>query len=162
MILPLRQRHRHMFAVIGVLLPIAFVSGIAARRAVPHAAPLPPELSSWSQTYTATGFDRDDLFTTSPVRVQLWCEQNTGRYAVGFVASKDFLKPDLIAYWIAGRPAATDQLPPEATLLGAFSAGPLLLPVEATTADGSLILFSLADQEIVDVSKPFTARIELR
>jgi len=154
MILPLRQRHRCMFAVIGVLLPITFVIGIAARRAVPHAATLPPELSSWSQAFTATDYDRDDLFTNAPVRVRLWREQNIGRYAVGFVAAKDFIKPDLIAYWIAGHPAATDQLPPEATLLGAFSAGPLLLPVEATTTDGSLILFSLADQEIVDLSKP--------
>lgn len=154
MILPLRQRHRRMLIVIGVLLPIAFVLGIAARRAMPHVATLPPELSSWSQTFTATDYDRNDLFTTSPVRVQLWREQDTGRFAVGFVAAKDFLKPDLIVYWIAGHRNDTDKLPPEATLLGAFSAGPLLLPVEATTADGSLILFSLADQEIVDVSKP--------
>ena len=146
-----------MFAVIGVLLPIAFVVGIALRRAVPHAATLPPELSSRSQNFTATDFDRDDLFTNSPVRVRLWRERNTGRYAVGFVAAKDFLKPDLIAYWIAGHPTATDKLPPEATLLGAFGAGPLLLPVETTTDDGSLILFSLADQEIVDVSKSFVA-----
>ena len=154
MILPLRQRHRRMFAVIGMLLPMTFVIGIAARRAVPHAATLPPELSPGSQTFTATDFDRDDLFTNSPVRVRLWREQNAGRLAVGFVAAKDFVKPDLIVYWIAGHPVATDKLPPEATLLGAFSAGPLLLPVEATTTDGSLILFSLADQEIVDVAKP--------
>lgn len=154
MIISLRQRHRRMFAVLGVLLPIAFVVGIVARREVPRVATLPPELSSWSQTFTATGYDRADLFTNSPVRVQLWREQNTGRSAVGFVAAKDFVKPDLIAYWLAGHPTATDKLPPEATLLGAFSAGPLLLPVEASTADGALILFSLADQEIVDVSKP--------
>jgi hypothetical protein len=154
MILPLRERHRRVFVVLGVLLPIAFVVGIAARNAVPRVATLPPELSSWSQTFTATDYDRDELFTTSPVRVQLWREQDTGRFAVGFVAAKDFLKPDLIVYWIAGHPNDTDELPAEATLLGAFSAGPLLLPVEATTADGSLILFSLADQEIVDVSKP--------
>lgn len=143
-----------MFAVIGVLLPIAFVSGIAARRAVPHAATLPPELSSLSETFTATDYDQDDLFTNSPVRVRLWHEQGIGRYAVGFVAAKNFLKPDLIVYWIAGHPTATDNLPPEAMLLGAFSAGPLLLPVEATITDGSLILFSLADREIVDLSKP--------
>jgi hypothetical protein len=154
MILPLRQRHRRMFLVIGVLLPITFVIGIAARRAVPQVVKLPSELLSWSQTLTAADFDRADLFTNSPVWTRLWREQNTGRYAVGFVAEQDFVKPDLMVYWIAGHPHAPDKLPPEATLLGAFSGGPLLLPVEATTADGVLILFSLANHEIVDVSKP--------
>ena len=154
MILSLRQRHRHVFAVLGVLLPMAFVVGVAARKPVPSVATLPPELSARAQTFTATGFDHDDLFAKAPVGVQLWREQGTGRCAVGFVADRDFVKPDLIAYWIAGTPPAADRLPPEAALLGAFSAGPLLLPDQATTSAGTLILFSLADQEIVDVSKP--------
>ena len=153
MILSLRQRHRHMFAVLVLLLPIAFVGGIAARRAVPQVTTLPPELSARAQTFIRTGFDRDDLFAKSPVRVQLWREQGTGRCAVAFVAAREFVKPDLIAYWIAGTSPAADRLPPEASLLGAFNAGPLLLPDEATTSAGTLILFSLADQEIVDVSK---------
>jgi hypothetical protein len=60
---------------------------------------------------------------------------------------------DLLAYWVAGHPPVTDKLPTE-QLLGAFVGGPLVLPAEAATTDGSLILFIMADQEIVDVSKP--------
>ena len=153
MILPLRQRHRRVFAVLGVLLPLAFALGIAARRTVPHTASLPPELSSWTQSFTATDYERDDLFGKSPVQVRLWREQGTGRFAVGFNAAKDFLKPDLMAYWSAGQPTS-NTLPPDARLLGAFVAGPLVLPAEASDTDGYLILFSLANQEIVDVSKP--------
>jgi hypothetical protein len=151
-----------MFAVLGVFLPVAFVIGIAARRAVPQATTLPPELSARSQTFTATGFDRDDLIAKSPVRVRLWREQNTGRLAVGFAATENFIKPDLLVYWVAGKPTVTDGLPANATMLGAFVAGPLVLPTEAASTEGSLILFSLANQEIVEVSKPFTARIELK
>jgi len=152
MILPLRQRHRRMFAVLGLLLPLAFGFGIAARRTVPPT--LPSELSSWTQNFTATDYERGDLFGKSAVRVRLWREQGTGRIAVGFSAAKDFLKPDLMAYWSAGHPRTSDTLPPEARLLGAFVAGPLVLPPEASGTDGYLILFSLADREIVDVSKP--------
>ena len=154
MILRLRQRHRRMFVVLGVLLPLLFAVGIAMRRAVPQPKTLPPELSSQTVTFTATDYERGDLFDKSPVQVRLWREQGTGRLAVGFKAAKDFLKPDLLAYWSAARPAGTKGLPKESKLLGAFVAGPLTLPPEASVADGFLILFSLANQEIVDASKP--------
>lgn len=154
MILSLRQRHRRMFAVLGVFLPLLFVVGIAVRRAVPQPEALPPELTSQTVTFTATDYERGDLFAKSQVQVRLWREQGSGRLAVGFTAAKDFLKPDLMAFWSAGRPLANDTSPPNASLLGAFIGGPLALPAEASVQDGFLILFSLANQEVVDVSKP--------
>jgi hypothetical protein len=59
-----------------------------------------------------------------------------------------------MAYWSAAQVTTNDNLPPDARLLGAARAGPLVLPAEASASDGILILFSLANQEIVDVSKP--------
>jgi hypothetical protein len=153
MILALRRSHRRIFTVLSVFLPLMFALGIAARRTVPYQATLPPELSSWTQTFTATD-ERGDLFDESPVRIRLWREQERGLSAVGFTASHDFLKPDLMAYWSVGYPTTGGRLPPDARLLGAFAAGPLVLPPEASRVDGHLILFSLANQEIVDVSKP--------
>lgn len=144
-----------MFAIIGVLLPLAFGVGIVARRTVPETSVLPPELSTSSaQTFTATGFERDDAFENAPVKIRLWRDLSTGQFAVGFGAPKDFVKPDLIAYWITGQPTNRTELPTSAVLLGSFVTTALPLPAEATTAEGSLILYSLADQEIVDVSKP--------
>lgn len=154
MILPFRQRHRRMFAVLAVVLPLLFVVGIALRRAVPQPETLPPELSPRTVTFTATDYKRSDMFEKSPVQLRLWREQGTARLAVGFSAAKDFLKPDLLAYWSAAHPTTTGALPKDARLLGAFVAGPLTLPAEASVSDGFLILFSLANQEIVDVSKP--------
>jgi hypothetical protein len=154
MILPLRQRHRRMFAVLGALLTLLFVVGIAVRRAVPQPETLPPELSAQTVTYTATDYERGDLFDKFPIQARLWREQGTARLAVGFSAAKDFLKPDLLAYWSAAHPTTKDAWPEDATLLGAFVAGPLVLPAEASVSDGFLILFSLANHEVVDVSKP--------
>jgi hypothetical protein len=155
MITSLRQRHRRMFALIGVLLPLAFVAGIVARRTVPATSMLPPELSNTpAQTFTATGYEREDAFENAPVTIRLWRDLSTGQAAVGFSAPKDFVKPDLIAYWITRQPTNRTELPADVVLLGSFVATALPLPAEAATAEGSLILFSLADQEIVDISKP--------
>lgn len=154
MIHPLRQRHRRVFAVLGVLLPSLFVLGVAMRRAVPRPETLPLELSPQTVTFTATGYEREDLFAKSPVRVRLFRQQESRVLAVELSASKDFLKPDLMVYWSGASPTASEKLPSEAKLLGAFVTTALVLPPEASTMDGRLILFSLANQEIVDVSKP--------
>jgi hypothetical protein len=153
-ILSLRQCHRRIFAVLGVLLPLLFVVGIVVRRNVPQSENLPPGLSPQTVTFTATGYELDDLFEKSPVRARLYRDHESGTLAVGLTASKDFLKPDLMVYWSSSRPATGDTLPPEAKLLGAFVSATLVLPPEASTTDGQLTLFSLANQEIVDVSKP--------
>jgi len=157
MILYLRQRHGHVFTILGVLLPLAFVFGIAARCTVPPVATLPMELAA-TQSFVATAEELDGVFEQSPVRIRLWREQGTERFAVGFTAANDFLIPDLLVYWSAARVTTNDTLPADAMLLGAFGAGPLLLPAEASASDGILILFSLANQEIEDVSKPTRTR----
>jgi hypothetical protein len=143
-----------MFDVLGVVLPLLFVVGIVVRRAVPQPETLPSELSSETVTFTATGYERDDLFAKSPVQLRLFRDRVSGAFAVGLSSSKDFLKPDLLVYWTSGNPTTSDILPSDAKLLGAFVSTTLTLPPESSTTDGHLILFSLANQDIVDVSKP--------
>lgn len=155
MIRPLRQLHRRTFAVLGIALPVAFAISIAARKPVPSVANLPAELNSSSKKLAETVWEREDLFARVVVRVQLSRgAAGVGGYAVSLSASLDFVKPDLIVYWVPGNPNVSDTVPENAQLLGSFSASGLKLPSESATGIGSLILFSLANQEIVDVSKP--------
>ena len=154
MIRPLRQRHRHIFAVLGALLPIAFVGGVVGRKPVPIAATLPAELAASSGNFISTDGELWNLFRRSSIRVRLLYLPSTHRRAIRLFAIRDFAKPDLFVYWVSGIRAITDKLPENTTLLGAFSSPALELPAEATHADGLLILFSLADHEIVDVSEP--------
>jgi hypothetical protein len=156
MIRPLRQRHRRMVIVLGVFLPVAFAVGIAARKPVPGMISLPIELVM-QQKFAVTEWERADLFTKSPIRVRLLRESaDVGRFAVEFSAAKGFVKPDLIVYWVTGSPNATTALPENARLLGAFNASmALVLPPDAASGNGVLVLYSLADQELVEVSKPF-------
>lgn len=141
-----------MCAVLGVLLPIAFAVGIAARKPVPSVAALPAGLLETAAQSTVV-WKRSDLFAKHSIEVRLL---NSGgkRFAIAFSAARDFVKPDLLVYWSAAEPTATDYLPEHVTLLGAFGASALALPAETTNTGGSLILFSLADQEVVSVSAP--------
>ena len=156
MIRPLRQCHFQTFAVVGFLLPIVFAFGIVARKPFPTMDALPDELSARTQKFPASEWERTDLFTKSPIHVRRLRENPKNESsAVTFSAAKDyFIKPDLMVYWIAGQPIVNDKLPDHAKLLGGFNSGALPLPAEATTTNGLLVLYSLADNEIVDVSKP--------
>ena len=157
MIRPLRQRHRRMVIVLGVFLPIAFAVGIAARKPVPGMASLPKELAASPHKFAVTEWERANLFTKTPIQVRLLRESaGAGHFAVEFSAARDFVKPDLIVYWVAGSPNVTDTLPDNARLLGVFNSSVALsLPPDAGPDSGVLVLYSLADQEIVGVSKPF-------
>ena len=151
MILPLRQRHRRVFAVLGVLLPIAFGVGIAARKTMP----LRTETNWVTELREAEklAWERSDLFTKVPVGVRLL--HGPAWYRVGFSVGRGFAKPDLLVYWVAGNPTIGETLPADARLLGAFDAlRSLQLPEDASATGGALVLYSLADNEIVDASKP--------
>ena len=154
MIRVLRRRHRAMVCALGVLLPAAFASGIAARRPVPVVASVSPELA-----VKASGFDRV-VWT----QADLWPDHGilTGlrRDARGSVAVelmlRDLVKPDVLVYWAAGKESAIEGLPGNAHLLGKLSKGvPLPLPADARGEAGRILLYSLADQEIVAASKVF-------
>lgn len=160
MIRPLRQRHRHMIVVLGVFLPLALAVGIAARKPVPGMTSLPKELVASPREFAVTEWERADLFTKTPIHVRLLRESaGVGPFAVGFSAAKDFVKPDLIVYWVAGISNITETVPDNARLLGGFSSSiPLALPVEAAVSSGVLVFYSLADHEIVETSKKFELR----
>jgi hypothetical protein len=157
MILPLRRRHRRMFAVISVLLPVAFVAGVAARKPIPTTT-LQNSLPSAQPAFSINQWERDDLFTNTTVSVQLLRNaSNTNRTAIQMSAPKDFVKADLLVYWLPTGSTLNDNLPDDAVLLGAFVSSQLLpVPPTLTAKPGSLVLYSLADHEITAVSKPVT------
>jgi hypothetical protein len=157
MILPLRRRHRRVFAIVGLLLPLAFIAGIAARKPIPTAA-LSADVFSERKTFTKALWDRSDLFPKTALRVQVLSQEaTTNRCAIQFSAAKDFVKADLLVYWLPAESKTTDAIPDDAILLGVFSpSSPLPLSAGSVGKPGVLVLYSLADHEIVDVSRSVT------
>ena len=155
MTLPLRQRHLRLMMALGIFLPAVFAVGIATRKSVPPTGdPLGP-LALAPQSFAAVGQPQSGLFSKASLQVALLRRQNQpGRLAVRLSGSQDPAKPDLMVYWVAGNPNLAGNLPDNAVLLGAFGPLPLVLPPSAANTSGVLVLYSLADAEIVDVSKP--------
>jgi len=153
MIRPLRIYHRRIFTMLGLLLPIGFGLGIAARKPVPIAANLSAALNPAARPYVASDWEQADIFTNAPVYVHTLRQTVRGHRAIAISAEPGFVKPDLLAYWASAKPGMADKLPTNAILLGAFNAPELLLPDEATKTDGAIVLYSLADGEIVAASR---------
>ena len=161
MIRPLRQRHRRRVIALGVLLPIAFVVGIAVRRPVPTGQSLSAILASEPLHFENIVWDRSDLWSQHAIRTRLLSDTtDSKRFAVELSVVEDIVKPDLIVYWVPGNLKIEDTIPDTATLLGAFvqtKPTPLPLPGETATRSGVLVLYSLADHEVIAASKPFNA-----
>ena len=155
MIHSLRKRHRVTVCTLGIVLPIAFITGIAARKPVPVSATLPSRLASNAKDFGKVVLTKTEIWPGQRIITSL------RRDAAGSVAVelmfRDLAKPDVLLYWAADKEGtASDGLPDNARLLGALSNGtPLPIPAEARGEAGRFILYSLADHEIVAASSAF-------
>ncbi len=151
----LRQRHRRIFTALAVLLPVVFAVGIAARKTVPPVGATTPDLALSRVPFGSEQWRREDLFPKTRIQVGLFRETaDQGRFVISLAVAKDFARPDLLVYWAVGRPVATNALPANAILLGACAPSVKLpLPAASFTTEGALIIYNLAENEVVDISR---------
>ena len=154
MIRPLRQRHRAIVCTLGVLLPVAFAVGLVARRPVPMAANVPLALTGQANDPGRVVWTKTDLWPGQHIITSLH------RNAAGSVAMelmfREVAKPDVLVYWAAGKETEIEGLPDNARLLGALvNRSSLPIPAEVHGEAGRLILYGLADHEVVAASKSF-------
>src|SRR5690349_666722 len=118
MILPLRKRHRRIFIVMGVFLPAIFLAGVAARKPLPVLSSSSESSSIQSPGSFSAQWTRDDLFPAVRIKTMLLSEvSSTGRLAFQFSSPGNFLKPDLLLYWIEGTAGTSNSLPEDSILL---------------------------------------------
>ena len=157
MIRPLRERHRLMVCTLGALLPIAFIAGIAARKPVPVAVDVPPGFAGKPNDFSKVVWTKTDLWPGQRIITSLRRDA-AGSLAVELIF-RDLVKPDILVYWGAEKDAAGKGLPDNARLLGALaSRTPLPLPTDVRGEASRFVLYSLADHEVVAVSKDFTVK----
>ena len=154
MIRPLRQRHRLMISLLGVTLPVAFAAGLAARRPVPVAMSVPPELAVKASNFGNVVWTKADVWPDQRIITSLRRDV-TGSVAVEFMFH-ELVKPDVLVYWAQGKETAGEGLPDNARLLGALAnRTPLPIPADVRGETGRFVLYSLAEHEVVATSKPF-------
>ena len=161
MIRPLRECHRVMVFALTITLPAAFAVGIASRSEVPTSKPGAPGLHAEAHNQIEI-WSRNDLWEKKTIQTRLLSISPGSReLAVALLALDQIVRPDLLVYWVPGEPKTLNSLPDDSFLLGSFEQSaptPLTLPELAAKQTGVLVLYSLADQELVAVSKPFTAK----
>lgn len=159
MIRPLRQRHRVMISTLSVIIPAAFALGISTRKEIPVAPSRPNASAAESGNYTEL-WNRNDLWEKISIRTRLLKSlSNPQGLAVELTSNKQIARPDLLVYWIPGQVPMSNSLPDSAFLLGSFDQSASILfplPAQAIHQRGALMLYSLADHEIVAVSRSVT------
>ncbi len=150
-----------MVLALTVTLPTAFALGIAARREVPTPRPAASGLFAAARRQSEL-WSRDDLWAKNAIHTRLLkIGPGAGQLAVQLVAMDRIVRPDVLVYWVPGERKIQDSLPDDAFLLGSFEQAnqvSLALPDAATNQRGALVLYSLADQELVSVSKAFATQ----
>jgi hypothetical protein len=150
-----------MIMALTLVIPFGFALGIATRREILISRAVTPDLSEKLEQRREL-WSRKDLWEKHIVHTHLLrIGPGAGKLAVELVTPNPIVRPDLLVYWIAGERKIPKSLPEDAFLLGSFEQSrptPLTLPFEATNQVGALALYSLADQELVAVSKSFTAQ----
>lgn len=141
MIRSLRRRHRQVFLVLAVVLPLLFAAGLVARRTVPVAEAPPVKLP--------TASDRPGLVAWDEAGLRL----GSGADYLDVVPTGAAEFPDILLYWSPDPPEA-DTPGSQAFLLGAIDgvrAQRCSLPDFAREVDGYLIAWSLAHRRAIAV-----------
>jgi|SRR6516162_4934170 len=161
MIRPLRRRHRVIVFALTITLPAAFAVGIASRSEVPTSKSGAPGLHAEIHGQIEI-WRRNDLWAKKAIQTRLLrISPDSRQLVVALQAIDRIVRPDLLVYWTPGEPKTLNSLPEDSFLLGSFEQSaptPFTLPEPAKKQTGVLVLYSLADQEIVAVSKPFVAK----
>ncbi len=161
MIRSLRQRHRVIVIALSVVVPTAFAAAIAIRREVPTLTAPAPGVTRRTGN-PAELWTRDDLWPQGPIRTRLVRDSaGAGPPALQLIPPHEIVRPDLLLYWVPGEHDVRVSLPDNAFLLGPLDQSgqtSLPLPIGAANRMGVLVLYSLADHEIVAVSKLFSPK----
>jgi len=147
-----------MVLALGALLPAAFVFGIASRHLVLLIPALPVNLA-YQPDQALAKWMREDLWEKSQLRTRLLADSAQSTFALEVTAPEPVIKPDTLLYWVPGDPEINESLPNDAVLLGLWMQDPvkpLNVPAVAKSSPGKLVLYSLADHEVVNVTKSFT------
>jgi hypothetical protein len=144
MIQPLRKIHRTVFLILGIVLPVLFISGLVARD-----APLSPsdrtkrEALERSNVTGGTDFVMNGGSTRHKVRLIESMMSGSDR-EFELLPDSEFLAPDVFVYWSLTR--KDSSIGADAKLLGKF--GPRER-YRIPAVGGYFILFSVAQNQVL-------------
>ena len=145
-----RLIHRQMFLLLAFLIPALLFVGLAFRPEIPPLAK--PDLTLLSKAGFVPNMP-DDLtrIQAGEHTFEIAIEADSSTTSFLLIRSVDpLLKPDLLVYWV-GESIQNNSLPENALLLGELmgtSFRHMTFPTAPSTQPGSLVIYSLAHQEV--------------
>jgi hypothetical protein len=139
LIAPLRHRHRLIFVILAILLPIGLVMGIRARQPIPHAA---------ASAERESGFQPVELLLSEGPAIELSVRSDRGLRQIRLKPSVSLKRPDILVY---AAPAEHNDLS-EMFLMGALAgtgAHTYSIPEQIDADEIGIVLYALAHQEVV-------------
>jgi len=153
MIRPLRQRHRLIISTLAVLLPLAFVLGLSARKTSPTMRETPPALRPEPFSLPRVLFEKEDLWSGMKITTRVCAEALPAtRLVLELQPQEDLHSPDILVYWSPQISGSAHELLKEAHLLGTLAGRQKhswLLSGTMVQAEGTLILYSLGHQTVL-------------
>lgn len=153
MITSLRKGHRSIFTALGIVLPVVFVIGLYERKPLPIMESLPAGLVANRPASSSPILVKTCAFAHGSASAKVFGSRTGRDLTVQVSIGAEPEKPDVLVYWVPGSPSGLDKIPAGAFLLGELGSQPLSLPAGEQSA-GVLMLYSLADGEVIDVSNP--------
>lgn len=151
MISPYRLRHRRIFYVLVLVLPVLFTASILVRKPQPITETLPSALSPPLEHYAHVVKTYDNLWANYSIQTRiLSASQPENGFAIELQPLDLIAEPSLLVYWSTEQEPRVEE---GSHLLGAFTGTDsvlLPLPDSAIYHTGSIFLYSLGHQRIVD------------
>lgn len=155
MIRSLRRRHRVMTTAIAIILPLLFMAGIAARKAIPRME-IPPALAPAEEKFSELIFRKSNFWPELDIAARVFADSiPPSRLAVELHPQRYLKIPDILVYWSETPASAGDKMPESAYLIGTLAGTEqrrFPLPPAALDSDGTLILYSLAQQKVIGIA----------
>ena len=153
MIRNLRDRHRSIFSVLALALPVAFVAALFMRPAPPPAQPITISPADPISSFTQCIFAEGNLWPQLAITVRVFADaMPPAQLALELEPASALPVPEVLVYWKAGAAAGEGGELRDAFLLGALAGEQprrWSLPRQATQGDGQLLLYSLAHQTLL-------------
>ena len=154
----LRARHRWMTRSLAVGLPLLFLVAVFARQEAPQMPALPQAVDpsgTGQEQPGALRWESDAVLTHVPAGLRVY-DAASSRFggALEIAPLADPRRPDVLVYW-SSRAEVEDRVPEDSHLLGRLAGVQprrFLLPPAAANRGGSLYLYSLGHQELLDAA----------
>jgi len=152
----LRQRHRRIWLVLLIVIPLVYVAGLAARRAPLTMERIPDRLTGTFEVSAQPLIESTFAIGETEFGARLFSREGSSSPAVVELERRGttpLVHPDVLVYWTPTTSGREQSMLADAYFMGILTEGQsqqYALPEESTQRDGRLLFYSLGHEQMLD------------